>query len=215
MFNDGPVLFQGRWCMQRLRFPVHIFSDFQDFQACEIALFPADKSLFQILGGPGFIEPDSFRTVGGTEFYWAFEHEGLRFMITLNEFQPLAMVTANPPDPDGVKKALKLLGIEAPVTISHTHAAPTKCAKNIARYGVWVFQSGTDLIPLAVFSCKQNADAWISQHQMSGTLRAYPLDISRSEVFCRFSELPATPNHPSGLIDETGEKYHYRQGQQI
>jgi hypothetical protein len=40
---------------------------------------------------------------------------------------------------------------------------------------VWVFNGG-GTFPAGVFSTRERAEAWIRQHQLEGTLTAYPLD---------------------------------------
>jgi hypothetical protein len=42
--------------------------------------------------------------------------------------------------------------------------------------GVWVFSGPEAGFPSAVFSTRENADAWIEHHRLSGTLTQYPLD---------------------------------------
>jgi len=43
---------------------------------------------------------------------------------------------------------------------------------------VWVFNGTTARFASAVFTTKEKAERWIAEHGLSGTLTAYPLDIS-------------------------------------
>ncbi|MDM1298325.1 hypothetical protein HXZ94_07395 [Empedobacter falsenii] len=43
---------------------------------------------------------------------------------------------------------------------------------------IYVFNGLNASFPSAVFSSYENAEQWIKQHRLSGTLTAYPLDIS-------------------------------------
>lgn len=42
---------------------------------------------------------------------------------------------------------------------------------------VWVFNGTRNHFPSAVFTTRELAEAWIKQHQLEGTLTAYPLDV--------------------------------------
>ena len=42
---------------------------------------------------------------------------------------------------------------------------------------VWAFTPARWGVPSAVFSSREKAEVWINQHQASGTLTLYPLDI--------------------------------------
>ncbi len=41
---------------------------------------------------------------------------------------------------------------------------------------VWVFNGNGARFPSAVFSSREKAEAWITAHDLSGTLTRYPLD---------------------------------------
>ncbi|WP_282628364.1 DUF7710 domain-containing protein [Empedobacter sedimenti] len=41
---------------------------------------------------------------------------------------------------------------------------------------IYVFNGHNSSFPSAVFSSYENAEQWIKQHRLSGTLTAYPLD---------------------------------------
>ncbi|AKK07279.1 hypothetical protein CMUST_14950 [Corynebacterium mustelae] len=43
---------------------------------------------------------------------------------------------------------------------------------------VWVFQGERASFPSAIFSSKKSAVQWIEQHNVSGMLSKYPLDVS-------------------------------------
>lgn len=43
---------------------------------------------------------------------------------------------------------------------------------------IYVFNGHNSSFPSAVFSSYENAEQWIKQHRLSGTLTAYPLDVS-------------------------------------
>ncbi len=44
---------------------------------------------------------------------------------------------------------------------------------------VWIFNgNGKNPFPSAVFSTKEKAEKWITEHKLSGTLTQYPIDIS-------------------------------------
>lgn len=42
---------------------------------------------------------------------------------------------------------------------------------------VWVFNAENASFPGGVFSSAENAEHWIAEHELSGTLTAYPLDV--------------------------------------
>ena len=43
---------------------------------------------------------------------------------------------------------------------------------------VWVFNGVRGRFPAAVFSTIDKANAWISEHRLSGTLTEYPIDVA-------------------------------------
>ena len=43
---------------------------------------------------------------------------------------------------------------------------------------VWVFNGPNNQFPSAVFTSRDLAEAWITKQGLSGTLTAYPLDVS-------------------------------------
>lgn len=44
--------------------------------------------------------------------------------------------------------------------------------------GVWVFNGAKAHFPSGVFTSRENAEAWITEHKLEGTLTLYPLDQS-------------------------------------
>ena len=45
-------------------------------------------------------------------------------------------------------------------------------------HGVWIFCGEKSNFPSGVFTSRQNAEAWINEHGLAGTLTLYPLDQS-------------------------------------
>ena len=43
---------------------------------------------------------------------------------------------------------------------------------------IYVFNGERNHFPSAVFSSKENAEKWINEYRLVGTLTAYPLDVS-------------------------------------
>lgn len=43
---------------------------------------------------------------------------------------------------------------------------------------VWVFNGTQNHFPSAIFATRELAESWINQHQLTGTLTAYPINTS-------------------------------------
>lgn len=55
---------------------------------------------------------------------------------------------------------------------------PVEGAGRSLRQGVWVFNGKRAIFPSGVFTSRENAEAWINEYGLEGTLTLYPLDQS-------------------------------------
>jgi hypothetical protein len=84
---------------------------------------------------------------------------------------------------------------------------------------VWVFNGGGNPFPSGVYRQRQQAEAWIRDHHLSGTLTAYPLDISVYQWAIEQGHFkPKADKHrTSGFIQSFSsaaqEHYHYENGE--
>ena len=83
---------------------------------------------------------------------------------------------------------------------------------------VWVFNGETGLFPSAVFSERKLAEDWIREQKLSGTLTAYPVDISAyqwcldNNYFKPTKESHSSPEFVANFSSASQEHYHYDQG---
>jgi hypothetical protein len=84
---------------------------------------------------------------------------------------------------------------------------------------VWVFNGNRNQFPSAVFSGRALAEEWIRKNRLSGTLTAYPLDLSVYEwVIGQGYWLPKTEDHRhrdyiANFSSAYLEHFHYEDGQ--
>ncbi|WNG47503.1 hypothetical protein F0U60_27825 [Archangium minus] len=201
--------------MRRLRFPIVMpYLRSGDY----LVSFPATRELLLPLGQPGYVEDDPTRTAGGRELFWAFEAEnGLRFQVAWPELGEFALVAADPPDAQQVIATLRALGVDA---VFEVQPAPEglPLPRYHARGAVWLFTGQGAAQPTAVFSRKQLADEWLARTKYSGTLIAYPLDMSRYDMDRRMDKFPLPPAHSAAAqsyVGLTGERYEYIDGKQM
>jgi hypothetical protein len=80
---------------------------------------------------------------------------------------------------------------------------------------VWIFNGNRNHFPSAVFSDRHSAEAWIKKNQLTGTLTAYPLDISVYDwtidrgYFTAKQEKHKTPDFIANFSSAYQEHYHY------
>lgn len=164
--------------MKRLRFPLAMPYDVLDF----VVRFRASRAELAVLGEPGFVETDSSRMFGTSEYFWGFETaEGLRLQVCWHQGYDDVTVHADPPDPAATIAALRALGLSAEFE-ARTLAHEKRLQRGHARGTVWLFFEREATAPAAVFSRKQHADAWLARSRSSGALVAYPLDLPLSEL---------------------------------
>jgi hypothetical protein len=83
---------------------------------------------------------------------------------------------------------------------------------------VWVFNGPRGMFPSAVFSKKELADNWIKLNRLTGTLTAYPLDISvydwavNNGCFKPKRDDQRTPEFIGKFSSASQEHYHYEDG---
>lgn len=83
--------------------------------------------------------------------------------------------------------------------------------------GVWVFNGGGDF-PAGVFTSRDRAEAWVTQHRLSGVLTLYPLDVGVYEwaikggMFTPKRPDQAGPRFIGGFSSASQEHYHYTDG---
>jgi hypothetical protein len=82
---------------------------------------------------------------------------------------------------------------------------------------VWVF-NGEGTFPSGVFSSRDNAEAWIKNHQLSGTLTKYPLDVGAYQwgtIEGHFKPKRDDQKTPEFIarFAEGHEHYHYKNGE--
>jgi hypothetical protein len=81
---------------------------------------------------------------------------------------------------------------------------------------VWIFNGEGRGLPSGVFSTRERAEAWISQHGLSGILTAYPVDMGALDWAINEGHfIPKNP--PSSAFTATfssgaQEHYHYEGG---
>jgi hypothetical protein len=84
--------------------------------------------------------------------------------------------------------------------------------------GVWIFVGDGARFPSGAFSSRDNAERWIQTHNLSGTLRLYPLDEGVYEWAIRKgafkSERPQdeTPEFIGRFSSAIQDHFHYRTG---
>ena len=83
--------------------------------------------------------------------------------------------------------------------------------------GVWVFNGG-GTFPAGVFTTRENAEAWIARHRLTGTLTKYPLDVGLYEwALERGAFKPKRPDQSGPAFvarfsSASLEHYHYTDG---
>jgi hypothetical protein len=84
---------------------------------------------------------------------------------------------------------------------------------------VWVFNGGRNPFPSGVFSQRKQAEAWIRQYRLTGTLTAYPLDIGvyhwaiEQGHFKPKTDKHSTPAFIQSFSSAAQEHYHYENGE--
>lgn len=80
---------------------------------------------------------------------------------------------------------------------------------------VWVFNGNRNHFPSAVFTERQLAEEWIRKNQLTGTLTAYPLDISiydwtiKKGYFNPKKEAHRTVDFIANFSSASQEHYHF------
>jgi hypothetical protein len=83
---------------------------------------------------------------------------------------------------------------------------------------VWVFMAPRARFPGGVFSNIDLAEQWISEHQLTGTLTRYRLDMGAFEWALREGAFKPNPNKEvtaafiGGFSSASMEHHHYEQG---
>lgn len=85
------------------------------------------------------------------------------------------------------------------------------------REGVWVFMGLGAQHPAAVFTSLGAGEAWVSEHDVKGTLTWYPLDLSVYDWVVAQGKLKPKPDHraPSFLARFSSAyqpHHHYQDG---
>jgi hypothetical protein len=81
---------------------------------------------------------------------------------------------------------------------------------------MWIFNGDDSRFPGGVFSSRENAEAWIAKHRLSGVLTAYPVDTGvydwavQAGRFDRAKEV--SPKLVGGFSSAYQEHYHYVDG---
>ncbi|MBN8822316.1 MULTISPECIES: hypothetical protein [unclassified Spirosoma] len=84
--------------------------------------------------------------------------------------------------------------------------------------GVWVFHGEGGRCSSGVFTDKSKAESWISQHQLSGVLTLYPLDIGiydwslENGYFEIKKEEQSKPSFIQQFTSGSQEHYHFENG---
>jgi hypothetical protein len=82
----------------------------------------------------------------------------------------------------------------------------------------WIFQAANTSFPGAVFSSRERAEKWISEHQLSGILTCYPVDIPVYDwavakgYFRPKNELQESGKFIGNFTCASLEHYHYEDG---
>ncbi|MEO1288495.1 MAG: hypothetical protein AAFV93_12065 [Chloroflexota bacterium] len=80
---------------------------------------------------------------------------------------------------------------------------------------VWVFNGLHHHFPSAVFTTLEKAEAWINEHDVQGTLTAYPLDVSAYDWAIENQHFkPSDPKHSeanfmANFSHASQDHYHY------
>jgi hypothetical protein len=83
---------------------------------------------------------------------------------------------------------------------------------------VWVFNGAQSAFPSGIFSAREEADAWIHKHSLTGTLTQYPLDVGMYDhALAAGSFSPKKPEHTmSNFIARFSggglDHFHYENG---
>jgi hypothetical protein len=84
---------------------------------------------------------------------------------------------------------------------------------------VWVFHASNGTFASAVFTSFEDANAWISQHKLSGTLTEYPVGISlydwaiKHGFFKPDKESHFSPAFIGRFTSAHLQHYHYSEGE--
>ena len=93
--------------------------------------------------------------------------------------------------------------------------------KNVNYVFVWVFKGGQTGYTSGVFSTKEKAEEWITAHQLSGTLAAYPLDVGvydwavQNGYFKPKDEFHRTAQWIGGFTTASQQVYIYENGKSL
>jgi len=83
---------------------------------------------------------------------------------------------------------------------------------------VWVFNGSSGHFASAVFSSKENAEAWIAKKRLTGILTAYPLNIGiydwaiQNGFFEPTEDKHKIPEFIQRFSSASQEHYHYEDG---
>lgn len=84
---------------------------------------------------------------------------------------------------------------------------------------IWVFTGEEYPLPSGIFSTREKAEAWVGEHLLTGSLTAYPIDISiydwaiMKDLFRPQSESEKTPLFIQQFTFAGQERYLYMNGQ--
>jgi hypothetical protein len=85
--------------------------------------------------------------------------------------------------------------------------------------GVWIFCGPKAAFPSGVFTTQVLAEAWISKHQLTGTLTWYPVDEGaydwcvRSGLFTPKRDEQRTPGYIATFSSASQRHFHYKGGE--
>lgn len=106
----------------------------------------------------------------------------------------------------------ELINLNSYLIVNH------KTAKDIFNTNVWVFVGERNSLPSGVFSSKDSAESWISDHYLTGVLTSYPVDIGIYEwaiekgYFNPTKEHHKSPDFIQNFSSANLEHYHYENG---
>src|SRR4051812_44888430 len=84
--------------------------------------------------------------------------------------------------------------------------------------GIWAARGGAPMpLPSAVFSSRERAEAWISEHRLTGMLTMYRLDVAAYDWAVRHGRFtPTKPEHRTaafvGAFSGGDRHFHYEDG---
>ena len=86
---------------------------------------------------------------------------------------------------------------------------------------IWVFNSEESAFPGGIFTDKDKAERWISEHRLSGTLTLYPIDVGVYDLFISKGWFkPKRPEHSQpafigGFTQASQDHEHYQNGRRL